>query len=50
MNDDDVNQMVDSIDIDNNDKIYWNEFLSCVLSPSIVFKDENIKEIFKLFD
>lgn len=38
------------MDIDNNDKIYWNEFLSTLISREIVFKYENLKDVFDFFD
>lgn len=31
--DEEIKQMVDAIDIDDNDRIYWNEFLSSIIQP-----------------
>lgn len=42
--------VVDAMDIDNNGKIYWNEFLSTLISREIVFKPENLKEAYEYFD
>lgn len=42
--------IVDAMDIDNNGKIYWNEFLATLISREIIFKHENLKEAFDYFD
>ena len=45
-----LKMIVDAMDIDNNGKIYWNEFLATLISKEIVFKHENLKEVFDNFD
>lgn len=45
-----VRKIVQSMDIDNNGKIYWNEFCSALISREIIFKPENICEAFQLID
>ncbi len=50
MDEDEAKSIVDTIDIDDNNKIYWYEFLSSVLSHSIMYREENIKEVFSIFD
>jgi Ca2+-binding EF-hand superfamily protein len=43
-------QMAEAIDIDNNNKIYWNEFLSCFISEELIFNYNNLMEVFDFFD
>lgn len=50
MEEDEAKSIVDTIDIDDNNKIYWYEFLSSVLSHNIMYRTENIKEVFAIFD
>lgn len=38
------------MDIDGNEKVHWNEFLSAVISATIFNKEENLKEIYYFFD
>jgi Ca2+-binding EF-hand superfamily protein len=42
--------MADAIDIDNNNKIYWNEFLSCFIGEEFIFNYNNLMEVFDFFD
>lgn len=42
--------MADGIDIDNNSKIYWNEFLSCFIQREVIFNYNNLLEVFDFFD
>eukprot|EP00347_Sterkiella_histriomuscorum_P001647 403371218 len=45
-----LDMIVNSMDIDNNGKIYWNEFLHTLISREIVFKHENLREAYECFD
>lgn len=38
------------MDLDDNGKIYWNEFLAATISQAIFLKEENLKEAFNHFD
>ena len=42
--------MCESIDVDSNGKIYWNEFLAATISQAIYLKEENLREAFNNFD
>lgn len=45
-----VNRLIDSIDSDKNNYIEFEEFLSAFMDKKKLFKEENLKETFKLFD
>jgi Ca2+-binding EF-hand superfamily protein len=38
------------MDIDGNGLVHWNEFLSVVISQTIIMKEENLKEVYFFFD
>jgi Ca2+-binding EF-hand superfamily protein len=38
------------MDLDEDGKIYWNEFLAATISQAIFLKEENLKEAFLYFD
>jgi calcium-dependent protein kinase len=40
----------ESIDVDGNGKIFWNEFLAATISQSIYLKEENLREAFNRID
>lgn len=39
-----------SMDMDENGRVYWNEFLAATISQAIFLKEENLKEAFNNFD
>lgn len=41
---------MDSIDIDKNGKINYNEFLASSIDPSTLFTEERISNLFKMID
>ena len=41
-----VEKIFDSIDIDKNNKIYWNEFLVATISKAITMNEENLRGAF----
>ncbi len=45
-----VQTVFDSIDVDQNGKIFWNEFLAATISQAIYLKEANLKEAFNNFD
>ncbi len=45
-----ISEICESIDLDDNKKIYWNEFLAATISQAIYLKDENLREAFSNFD
>ncbi|CDW76792.1 protein kinase [Stylonychia lemnae] len=45
-----LNKIVDAIDIDKNDVIYWNEFISSLITVEIIYNHENLKEVYYYFD
>jgi Ca2+-binding EF-hand superfamily protein len=45
-----IKKIFSSMDIDENGKIYWNEFLAATISQAIFLKEENLKEAFNNFD
>jgi len=47
---DDIKLIFNSMDIDDNGKIYWNEFLAATISQAIFLKEENLIEAFNNFD
>ena len=38
------------MDIDGNGKVHWNEFLSAIISQTIIMRAENLREAFNFFD
>lgn len=50
LDDESIKQIFESIDVDKNGKIFWNEFLAATISQSIYLKDDNLKEAFNNFD
>jgi Ca2+-binding EF-hand superfamily protein len=38
------------MDLDENGRIYWNEFLASTISQAIFLKEDNMKEAFNNFD
>jgi Ca2+-binding EF-hand superfamily protein len=38
------------MDLDQNGKVYWSEFLSATISQTVFLKEENLKEAFSKFD
>lgn len=38
------------MDMDENGRVYWNEFLAATISQAIFLKEENLKEAFNNFD
>lgn len=45
-----IREIFDSVDVDKNGKIYWNEFLAATISHSIYLSEDNLKEAFNNFD
>lgn len=45
-----IKKIFNSIDLDENGRIYWNEFLAATISQAIFLKEENLKEAFNNFD
>lgn len=45
-----IKKIFKSMDLDENGKIYWNEFLAATISQAIFLKEENLKEAFANFD
>lgn len=43
-------KIFETMDLDQNGKIYWNEFIAGLFSDDLVLRDENLKEIFLFFD
>ena len=42
--------MIKSIDLDGNDIINYNEFLSCTVNKDKILRNENLELCFKAFD
>jgi Ca2+-binding EF-hand superfamily protein len=38
------------MDIDKNDVIYWNEFVTALITVEIIYNHENLKEVYTYFD
>ena len=45
-----VKKIFNSMDLDEDKRIYWNEFLAATISQAIFLKEENLKEAFSNFD
>ena len=45
-----IRKVFNSMDVDQNGRIYWNEFLAATISQAIFLKEENLKEAFNSFD
>ena len=45
-----IKKVFNSMDVDENGKVYWNEFLAATISQAIFLKEENLKEAFNSFD
>ena len=49
-NEADLIKLFNAMDLDGNGIVYWNEFLSTVITTSIVNREENLREIYYFFD
>ena len=38
------------MDLDKDNKVHWHEFLSTAITNKIIYRPENLKEIFQFFD
>lgn len=45
-----IKKIFSSMDVDENGRIYWNEFLAATVSSAIFLKEENLREAFNSFD
>eukprot|EP00349_Pseudokeronopsis_sp_Brazil_P000924 CAMPEP_0202961996 /NCGR_PEP_ID=MMETSP1396-20130829/6091_1 /ASSEMBLY_ACC=CAM_ASM_000872 /TAXON_ID= /ORGANISM="Pseudokeronopsis sp., Strain Brazil" /LENGTH=102 /DNA_ID=CAMNT_0049682263 /DNA_START=1207 /DNA_END=1515 /DNA_ORIENTATION=+ len=45
-----ITEVFESIDIDQNKKIFWNEFFAASLSAKFYLTEENMKFAFNFFD
>lgn len=45
-----IKKIFNSMDLDENGRIYYNEFLAATISQAIFLKEENLKEAFNNFD
>ena len=45
-----IHKVFNSMDVDQNGRVYWNEFLAATISQAIFLKEENLKEAFSSFD
>lgn len=50
VHEEDINKIVDAMDIDKDQAIYWNEFVTALITVEIIYNHENLKEVYYYFD
>ena len=50
LDEDTIKKIFNSMDLDEDKRIYWNEFLAATISQAIFLKEENLREAFQNFD
>jgi len=47
---DQLRNFFDAMDIDGNGKVHWSEFVSSIITQTMILRDENLREAFSFFD
>ena len=45
-----LRNVISSLDLDHDGKIYWSEFISIILTPNLIVTNANLQDVFTYFD